>query len=63
MVELGLGLGLGPRARIGLGPGFLYWFGKKTQLAMNIQVYRKKIFAVRGSIWWDMGLSYELLYP
>jgi hypothetical protein len=35
-------------ARIGLGPGFLYWLGKKPQLAMDIQV-RKKIF-VAGSI-------------
>jgi hypothetical protein len=38
---LGLGLGLGPRVRFRLGPGFLYWLGTKTLLAMDIQVRKK----------------------
>jgi hypothetical protein len=45
----GLGLGLGPRVRFRLGPRFLYLLGKKTQLAMDIQV-RKKRFASRSGV-------------
>jgi hypothetical protein len=43
----GLGLGLGPRVRFRLGLGFLYWLGKKIQLAMDIQVRNKYYLLIK----------------
>jgi hypothetical protein len=63
----GLRLGLGPRgpARIGLGPGFLYWLGKKHSSQWIYRLGKKYSLpghATRTFLYWNHALTNHVLF-